>query len=53
MAASGVPIARSTFSTAMPVPATSTQLNFTGGIKLQSYKSENDTEVFLVCFDVY
>ena len=53
MAASGAPMAMSTFSTAMPVPATSRQLNFTGGIKLQSYKSGNDFKVFLALYDVY
>ena len=53
MAASGAPIAMSTFPTTMPVPATSTQLNFTGGIKLQSYKSGNDIEVFIARYDVY
>ena len=43
MAANGAPGTLSTLTTVpMPAPATQAHVNFTGGIKLQNYKSGND-----------
>ena len=54
MAANGAPGTLSTLTTVpMPAPATQAHVNFTGGIKLQNYKSGNDIEVFLARYDVY